>query len=285
MTGRREPVGLIAGSGRMPFLVAAGIRRLNRPIVTAGFRRLASMRLKAASDEFRWVALARIGAWISLFRRHDVHEAVMIGGVTKKAMYSPLRLVRYIPDIRAARLWYHTLQRDKSDSRVLMSVANELRNEGIELVSCVKYCREHLAHEGVMTATPIPRRAQADVEFGWRIARASAELDIGQALAVKESAIIAVEAMEGTDAMIRRAGRVCRVGGWTLVKVARPRQDMRFDVPAIGPETLRNLRDAKCVCVVVEAEKTLIVDKPTTLALADRLKLAIVGKLADEPES
>ena len=112
------------------------------------------------------------------------------------------------------------------------------------------------------------------------IARASAALDIGQSIAVKDRAIIAVEAMEGTDAMIRRAGRVCRVGGWTLVKVARPKQDMRFDVPTVGPGTIRNLKDAKCICMVVEAGKTLIVDKSATLALADRLKIAVIGKAA-----
>ena len=280
-----EPVGLIAGSGRMPFLVAAGIRGMGRPVVTAGLRGMASVRMKSASDRFRWVGVTRLGAWVSLFRQNGVHEAIMIGGVRKKDMYSPLRLLRYIPDIRTARLWYHTLRRDKRDNRILMGVADELRNEGIELVSCVKYCQEHLADEGLMTTTPIPRSAQGDVEFGWRIARASADLDIGQALAVKERDIIAVEAMEGTDAMIRRAGRVCRVGGWTLVKVARPRQDMRFDVPTVGPQTLRNLRDARCVCIVVEAGKTLIVDKPATLALADQLKIAVVGKQADEAEA
>jgi UDP-2,3-diacylglucosamine hydrolase len=163
----------------------------------------------------------------------------------------------------------------------LLAVADELRNEGIELVSSVKYCEEHLADEGVMTETPIPRSVQEDVEFGWGIARASAGLDIGQSLAVKERDIIAVEAIEGTDSMIRRAGRLCRKGGWTLVKVARPKQDMRFDVPTVGPSTIRHLKDSKCICLVVEAGKTMIVDKPVTLALADKLKIAVVGKRAE----
>ena len=158
-----------------------------------------------------------------------------------------------------------------------------MRTEGIELVSCVKYCREHLADEGLMTRTPLRRGLREDAEFGWRIARSSADLDIGQSIAVKDRDIIAVEAMEGTDAMIRRAGRLCRVGGWTMVKVARPKQDMRFDVPTIGPGTLRNLKDAKCVCLVVEAEKTFIVDKPATVALADKLGIAVVGKREAEP--
>ena len=109
--------------------------------------------------------------------------------------------------------------------------------------------------------------------------------NIGQSVAVKERDIIAVEAMEGTDEMIHRAGRLCRVGGWTMVKVARPSQDMRFDVPTVGPQTIRNLRDARCVCLVLEADKTFIVDKPATLAVADRVKIAVIGKRGQAPKS
>jgi len=276
-----QPVGLIAGSGRLPFLVAGGVRNLGRPLIVVGLAGNASPRLKDMADEFVWAGISRPGKWISTLRGHDVHEAIMIGGVKKKAIYSPLRVLRYIPDLRAVRIWYFRLRKDKRDNAVLLAVADELRGEGIELVSSVKYCTEHLAGEGLLTSVPVPRAAEADVEFGWRIARASAELDIGQSIAVKERDIIAVEAMEGTDAMIRRAGRVCRVGGWTMVKVARPKQDMRFDVPTVGPGTLRNLKDAKCICLVVEAGKTLIVDKPAALALADRLKIAVVGKRAE----
>jgi hypothetical protein len=278
MPDRNEPVGLIAGSGRPPFMVAGGMRAAGRRLVIVGLAGLASPRLKDLADAFVWAGISRMSSWLSAMRRNGVKEAVMIGGVRKKEIYSPLRLLRYIPDFRSAKLWYFRLRKDKRDNAVLLAVADELRNEGIELVSCVKYCQEHLADEGLMTQTAPPSGVEADIEFAWRIARASADLDIGQSIAVKERGIIAVEAMEGTDAMIRRAGRVCRVGGWTMVKVARPKQDMRFDVPTIGPSTIRNLKDAKCVCLVVEAGKTLIVDKPATIALADRLGIALVGK-------
>ena len=276
-----QPVGIIAGSGRLPFLVANGVRQQARPLVVVGLAGHASPRLKYLADQFAWASVTRPSKWISTLRRGGVHEAVMIGGVRKKAIYSPRRLLRYIPDLRAVRIWYFRLRKDKRDNAVLLAVADELRSEGIEMVSSVKYCTEHLADEGLMTKTPIPRAAERDVEFGWRIARASAELDIGQSIAVKERDIVAVEAMEGTDAMIRRAGRVCRVGGWTMVKVARPKQDMRFDVPTVGPNTISNLRDAKCICLVVETGRTLIVDKSTTLALADRVGIAVVGKRAE----
>jgi hypothetical protein len=276
-----RPVGLIAGSGRSPFLVARGIARAGRPVAAVGLRGFTSSLLAGRVDAFRWMGVARMGGWIAQFHRWGVREAVMIGGVRKKEIYSPLRVLRYIPDWRTARLWYRTVRGDKRDNAVLRAAAEELRSEGIELVSCVKFCQEHLADEGLMTRTPVARGSEADVEFGWRIARASAELDIGQSLAVKERDIIAVEAMEGTDAMVRRAGRICRVGGWTMIKVARPSQDMRFDVPTVGPETLRHLKDSRCACLVLEAGRTLIVDKEATLALADKLGIAVVGKRAE----
>ena len=131
-----------------------------------------------------------------------------------------------------------------------------------------------------MTRTAPSAEVTADIEFGWRIAQSSADLDIGQSVAVKERDIIAVEAIEGTDAMIARTGELCKVGGWTLIKVARPNQDMRFDVPTVGPETLRNLAATRCACLVVQAGKTLIADKPATLALADKLGIAVLGKAA-----
>ncbi|MFB3891085.1 MAG: LpxI family protein [Phycisphaerae bacterium] len=280
MIRRAEPVGLIAGSGRVPFLVAGGIHKAGRRVAVVAMRGVASSRLRDVSDDFAWVGITRIGSWLAALRRFGVHEAVMIGGVKKKEIYSPLRILRYIPDIRTARVWYLKLRKDKRDNAVLLAVADELRTEGIELVSSVKFCTEHLADVGQMTRGSLPRGLSDDVEFAWRIARASADLDIGQSIAVKERDIIAVEAMEGTDAMIRRAGRVCRVGGWTMVKVARPKQDMRFDVPTVGPDTIRNLKDAKCVCLVLEAGRTLIVDKPATLALAEKMGIAVIGKKA-----
>ena len=278
MPAETEPVGLIAGAGRPPFLVANGIRKAGRRLVIVGIRDFASKRLEELADEFIWAGITRMGRWLSALRSRGVREAVIIGAVKKREAYSPLRLLRYVPDIPSIRLWYFKIRKDRRDNAVLLAVADAFRRKGIEMVSCVKYCEEHLADEGQMTRTAVPRKIEGDVEFGWRIAKASAGLDIGQAVAVKDRDIIAVEAIEGTDAMIRRAGRLCRVGDWTLVKVARPKQDMRFDVPTVGPSTMKHLRGAKCACLVLEAGKTLIVDKATTLALADKLGIAVIGK-------
>lgn len=280
MSGLAEPMGLIAGSGRVPILVAEGIRREGLPLVVVGLRGQADPGLRKLADRFDWAGVARVGRWIRLLRRRGVRRAVMVGGVRKVDVYSPLRLLRYLPDLRAVRLWYRTVRSDRRDNAILRALTELLGREGIELMSSVQYCREHLAADGLMTRTAVPRSAEADVEFGFRIARSSAELDIGQCVAVKDGDIIAIEAIEGTDRMIRRAGRLCRSGGWTLVKVARPGQDMRFDVPAVGPETIRRLKDAGGACLVLEAQRTLIVDKPETLALADERGIAILGKRA-----
>ncbi|KPK83998.1 MAG: hypothetical protein AMJ81_06820 [Phycisphaerae bacterium SM23_33] len=278
MTDPDEPVGLIAGSGRVPVLVAQGVRRQGRRLVVVALRGQADPALRDLAQHFDWAGVTRLGRWIKLLRRRGVRRAVMVGGVRKADMYSPLRLLRYVPDFRTARLWYRTLRHDRRDHTVLSAVTELLAREGIQLVSSVKYCVEHLATEGLMTRTPLPRGAEADAELGFRIARASAQLDVGQAVAVKDGDIIAVEAIEGTDRMIARAGQLCPRGGWTLVKVARPGQDMRFDVPAVGPETIRRLKDAGAACLVLEAQHTLIVDKPDTLKLADELGIAVLGK-------
>ena len=139
------------------------------------------------------------------------------------------------------------------------------------------YCQEHLAGAGVMTSCQPAAYVQHDIEFGWPLAKKLGELDIGQAIAVKEREVIAVEAIEGTAEMIKRAGRFCRAGGWTLIKTSKPKQDMRFDVPCVGPETIRDLAANGGGCLVVEAQKTIIIDKPQTLDLANQLGIAVVG--------
>lgn len=280
MSEGQEPLGLIAGNGRLPVLIARGVRARSRRLIVVGLRGLADPALRELADRFAWAGVMRVGRWIRLLRRNGVRSAVLAGGVRKAEMYSPLRLLRYVPDLRTMRLWYRQLRHDRRDNAVLRAVADELAGEGIELMSSVEYCSEHLASEGLMTKTPVPGSARGDVEFGFRLARNSADLDIGQCIAVKERDIIAVEAMEGTDEMIQRTRRLCRTGGWTLVKVARANQDMRFDVPAVGPETIKHLKHAGCVCLVLEAGRTLILDKPAALDLADRCNIAVLGKRA-----
>lgn len=139
------------------------------------------------------------------------------------------------------------------------------------------YCKEHLATAGLMTQREPSPSARGDIEFGWQIVKKLAELDIGQAIAVKEKEVLAVEAIEGTAEMIERAGQFCKSGGWTLIKTSRPSQDMRFDVPCVGPDTITSLAENGGKCLVVEAGKTIIIDRPETIELANQLGISILG--------
>jgi len=247
-------------------------------VVCVGLQDQAEAELAECVDRFYWSGVARPGRWIKKLRREGVTDTIMVGRVAKRRIYTPWRILQYLPDWRAFRIWYGRLRhRDKRNDSLLRALADELAAGGIILEDSTKYCKEHLAREGVMTHTKPGEQVCRDIEFGWEIVKRMGDLDIGQAIAVKEQEIIAVEAIEGTDAMIERAGALCRAGGWTLIKTAKPDQDMRFDVPTIGPGTIENLKKNKAGCVVVEAGKTLIVDMPETIQLADKMKIAIVG--------
>jgi len=276
-------VGLIAGGGRLPFLVAAGARRQGLRVVCVGFTGYVEEPLAAEVDAFYHVGVARPGGWIRRLRRHDVSRAVMVGRVTKSHLFTPWRIVQYVPDWRAARVYYWRLWgKNKQTDTLLSALADELATGGIYLENSTMYCQEHLAEAGVMTKRPPGSQVEHDIEFGWPLAKKLGALDIGQAIAVKEREVIAVEAIEGTAEMIKRAGRFCRSGGWTLIKTSKPNQDMRFDVPCVGPETIQDLAANGGKCLVIEAGRTIIIDKPQTLDLANQLGIAVVGVQATE---
>jgi DUF1009 family protein len=237
-------------------------------------------------DVFYTVAIARPGCWMRKLRKHGVTRTIMVGRVAKKRIYTPWRILRYLPDWRAFRIWYWRLRkRSKQDNSLLGALADELATGGIVLENSTMYCEEHLACEGVMTRRQPGPSVKADIEFGWQIVKKLGELDIGQAVAVKEGEVIAVEAIEGTANMIERAGQFCKAGGWTLIKASKPGQDQRFDVPCVGTETIQGLAQNGGKCVVVEADKTMIIDKDKTIQLADQLGIAIVGVRPSEDRS
>ena len=271
-------LGLIAGEGRLPFLVASGARKAGLRVVCVGLAETAEQELADEVDVFYRVALARPGGWIRKLRRHGVTRAIVAGRVAKWRLFTPRRILRYLPDLRAFRIYYWRLRgKDKLTDSLLSAIADELASGGIVLEDSTMYCREHLATAGVMTERRPGLSVQGDIDFGWQLVKRLAELDIGQAIAVKEKSVIAVEAIEGTAEMIERTGEFCKSGGWTLIKVSKPGQDMRFDVPCVGPETIRSLSQNGAKCLVVEAGKTIIIDRPETIKLADELGIAIVG--------
>lgn len=280
MSDSPNRLGIIAGVGQFPLMVAEGARRAGCHVTVIGLRGLADPKLVALADTFRWSGMARPGRWIRCLRRLGVNSVILAGGVTKTKMYGRFRMLRVLPDLTALRLWFWTIP-DKRNDTVLSAIADEFAKHGITMQDCVKYSAEDMAKEGVLTRHQ-PTAAQiADADFGWSIAKDMGRLDIGQSIAVKEREVIAVEAIEGTDRMIQRAGELCRHGGWTLVKVAKPNQDMRFDVPAVGPETIAKLKAHGAKMLVIEAGKTLIVEQDRMISEAETAGIAVVAR-ADE---
>lgn len=280
------PLGLIAGEGELPRLVARNIQRAGRRLVCVGLRGYADPQLRAAADVFRWRGVVQLGRWIRVLRRFGCREVVMVGRVRKAALFAGprwLQWLQYLPDWTSIRVYYFRT-RDRRNDSLLAAVADEMQRRGLTMIDSTQYCPEALAENGLLTpdgprpATDAPRRVLDDSEFAWPLIRQIAALDIGQSIAVKEREVLAVEAIEGTDKLIRRAGELCPAGGWTLVKVAKPNQDMRFDVPTIGPNTIENLHAARATGLVVEAGKTIILERERTLALARRRGIAVVGR-------
>jgi DUF1009 family protein len=276
-------LGLIAGEGRLPFLVAAGAKQAGFRVVCVGLQGSVEPDLAGEVDVFYEVAVARPGSWIRKLRRNRVSRTIMVGRVAKGRIFTPWRILRYLPDLRAFRIWYWRLRgKPKQNDMVLSALADELASGGVILENSTMYCKEHLATAGVMTRHQPSASVKGDIEFGWQIVKKLGELDIGQAIVVKEREVIAVEAIEGTAEMIKRAGQHCRAGGWTLIKTSKPEQDERFDVPCVGPETIRSLATNGARCLVLEADRTIIIDKPETVALADELGIAVLGIGASE---
>jgi DUF1009 family protein len=276
---RERVLGLIAGEGRLPFLVTDGARKAGLKVVCVGLADNAEPALADKVDVFYEVAIARPGSWIRKLKKYGVTRTVMVGRVAKNRLFTPRRILRYLPDWRAFRVYYWRLRgKDKRNDTLLNALAEELASGGIMLENSTMYCKEHLATAGAMTKTRPSQSVEGDIEFGWQIAKKLGELDIGQAVAVKEKEVIAVEAIEGTAQMIERVGQLCKSGGWTLVKTSKPNQDMRFDVPCVGPDTIRSLAENRGRCLVVEAGKTIIIDKPETIKLADQLGITILGR-------
>ncbi len=278
MAADKNILGLIAGEGRLPFLVAAGAKKAGLKVICVGLAGIAEPTLANEVDVFYNMAIARPGSWIRKLKNHNVTKTIMVGRVAKGQIFTPWRILRYLPDWRALRLWYWKLRNENKQTDVILrALAEELAEEGIILENSTMYCKEHLADKGLMTRTELPSSVKEDIEFGWQIVKKLGELDIGQAIAVKEKEVIAVEAMEGTANMLERAGQLCKSGGWTLIKAAKPNQDMRFDVPCVGPDTIRSMAKHGGKYLVIEAGKTIIIDKPETLRLADEFGIAILG--------
>lgn len=276
------PVGLLAAAGRFPITFARKARALGIPVACVGVKHLADPELESLVDRFTWTGLGRMNRVIRWFRLAGVREIVMAGKIHKTALLKPWRWLKHWPDWRTLRFWYSRRRRDNRDDTLLLGLIDEFRRDGLRFGSALTYCPEILVRSGVHTRRPPTAAEQLDVAFGWELAKEMGRLDVGQSVAVRERAVLTVEAIEGTDQMILRAGRLCRRGGFTVVKVAKPQQDMRFDVPTIGTATIESLKQAGGRVLAVEADKTIILDEAETISLADRYGMTIVAlKAAD----
>ncbi len=275
-------IGLLAGAGRFPIAFAQAARKQGFSVFAVGALGMAPEELRELCDFYTNVSLGRIGKSISIFKRAGIHRIVMAGKIDKTVLFKRFRWIRHLPDWRAIHMILRYAREDRKDDTLLLAVIREYARDNIHFDSALSYCPELLVKHGFLTRRKPTPSQWRDIRFGWEIAKELGRLDIGQTAIVNDMAVIALEAIEGTDAAIRRAGQLCRRGGFTIVKVAKPQQDMRFDVPTIGVETIQTMREAGARVLAVESEMTIMLDQAEVIELADRLGIAIVSLKAEE---
>ncbi len=280
VAGAMPPIGLIAGAGNFPITFARKARALNLSVGCIGLRHLAPPELRELCDHYVEVGIARFGGMFRAFRRMGVKQVVMAGKVHKAPLLGPWRVWQLLPDWTTLRFWYLRQRRDNKDDSLLLGVIDEFERAGFQMASALDFCPEILVRPGVLTRRSPTGGEQKDIEFGWELAKEMGRLDVGQSVAVRQQAVLAVEAIEGTDRAIIRAGELAKRGGFVVVKVAKPQQDMRFDVPTIGTNTIESMRQAGGTVLAVEAGKTILLNEAETIALADRYGIAIVAREA-----
>ena len=262
-------LGLIAGNGKFPFLVLEGAKRAGTSVAVAAIREETDPAIEQAADSMVWVGIGQLGKMLRFFKNEGVDKAIMAGQVKHVQIFS-----RAVPDVRMLKMLLR-LPRRNTDA-LIGAVANELASEGIELIDSTFFLKDQLPHTGTLTKREPDERERTDIEYGLEIARAIAGMDLGQTIVVRDRACVAIEAMEGTDAVIRRAGDLVR-GRLTVVKIAKPDQDMRFDVPVVGVPTIQSMRESGATCLCLTAGKTLMFELQEMIKLADKHKIAIVA--------
>jgi DUF1009 family protein len=261
--------GLIAGNGQFPFLVVDGARKAGCELTVVAIKEETDPLLADIVDSITWVSIGQLGKMIEFFRKNGVEKAIMAGQVKHVQLFSGV-----IPDMRMVKMLWN-LPRRNTDA-LIGGIASEMAKDGIELIDSTFFVQEHLAQKGVLTKRGPTDLEKENIEYGLHVADEIARLDLGQTIVVRGKACVAVEAMEGTDAVIKRAGELVN-GKLTVIKVAKPDQDMRFDVPVIGIPTIEAMAAAGAECISVTAGKTLMFDRDATIELANRNKIAIIG--------
>ena len=263
-------LGLIAGNGKFPILLARNLKSQNIKIKAVGIKGDTSVFLKPLVEELVWIDPGELRRLFEYFKKEGIHKVVMAGQVNPKNLFDGKR--RWDDDLQSLLAG---LPNRKADT-IFGAIADKLKKEGIELLDSTFFLTDHLSPKGTLTRRAPTLKELADIEFGWTIAKAMGELDVGQTVVVKEKAILAIEAMEGTDRTILRGGKIARSGA-VVVKMSKPRQDHRFDVPVVGPKTIRTMRKVKAGCLAIEAGKTLLLERESLIRLADQARICVVA--------
>ncbi len=282
MTTSTPPaVGLIAGWGRYPVVIAEALKAQGSAVHCISIAGHANADLASLCDTHCEMGVAHIGRGIRHFKRLGVTRATMAGKIHKhKVLYSRFGWLSLLPDLRTIRAFVPTYlfrKRDRKDDTLLNIIVDEFAKDGIHMAPATDFAPELLVKSGVLSRRQPTASEYQDICFGWQIAKDLGRHDVGQSVAIKGQAVIAVEAVEGTDECIKRAGTLCRQGGFGMVKVAKPQQDMRFDVPTIGVGTIETLVAARGKLLAIEADKTIVLDCDEVVRLANKHGIALIA--------
>lgn len=275
-----KKIGLIAGWGNFPIRVAESLVAEGFEVTCVAVKGHADPSLKDICQTYREFGMGKMGSQVRFLRRAGVTQATMAGKIFKTILFEPFFLLRHCPDLT---FWRHffpvflTRTRDRKDDTLLTTVTELYASGGIMFAPATDFAPDLLIGEGTLTKRKPSDKQQKDIEFGWTMAREMGRLDIGQSVVIKNQAAIAIEAIEGTDACITRAGQLCKSGGFTVVKTAKPQQDMRFDVPTVGVGTIESIHDAGGKVLAIEAGRTIMIDQEETVALANKCGISIVA--------
>ncbi len=277
-----QTVGIVAGWGEYPVTVAKELRARGCRVVVAAIRGHASPELEGLADATRWVGVCKLGGMQRFFAKEKVDQVCLSGKLFKeRILFHGWGWVEHLPDWECVRTMLplmYSRHKTTTDDSLLGAVVRSFARKGMETIPGTDYAPQLLVEAGVLTRRGPSKRVQADIDFGWKMAKEMGRLDIGQSVTVRDRTVLAVEAIEGTDACIARTASLCPRGGFTLVKVAKPQQDMRFDLPTIGPRTIAIMQKAGGTAIAIEAGKTILIDREKTLAAANQAGIVIVSR-------
>jgi len=275
-----KKIGLVAGWGDFPLHVAESLNRQGYQVSCLAIADHADSKLADICASYRVFGIGRMGAQVRYLRRQGIEQATMAGKIFKTLLFQKFHLWKHLPDWTTCRHFYPiyaTKTKDRRDDTMLNMVTELYAAGGIHFAPATDYAPELLVRPGLLTRRGPTSSQQKDIEFGWTMAKEMGRLDIGQTVVVKNQAVMAVEAIEGTDDCIRRAGTLCQAGDFTVVKVAKPAQDMRFDVPTIGVGTIQTMHASGGRVLAVEANQTIILDQPAVIAAAEKCGIIVIA--------